>query len=122
MRRALLGTGAAVAVLLAAFVVVAGWNAWNLLLGADGPGPSRSRLPEVPRGLSIENVRDECGSGGCFLVFDVVGDESGADIYARLPDEPCERISLLDWRTLCTGYRLSGNEVEGSVSYGNLVS
>lgn len=124
MRRALLGTGAAVAVLLAAFVVVAAWNAWNLLLGADGPGPSRSTLPEPPRGLSIENVREECGSGGCHLAFDVVGapGESGRDILARLPEEPCERTSLLDWRTLCVDYELDGDDVRGSASYGNLLA
>ncbi len=124
MRRALLGTGAAVAVLLAAAVVVVAWNAWNLVTGPEGPGPSRSTLPELPSGLSIEDVREACGSGGCFLEFDVVGapGESSEDILARLPDQPCERVSLLDWRTLCIGYERYGSEVRGSVSYGNLLN
>ncbi|MDZ5619724.1 hypothetical protein [Nocardioides bizhenqiangii] len=118
MRRVLLGVGAAGGMLLAAagFVVLL-----NLTVYVDASVPPRSDLPELPRGLSIVNETEACGSGSCYREFDIKSSrgESPDSILARLPpDEECSSHSLVDRRPLCVGYRLGPNGPQGYVSLG----
>lgn len=106
----------AVATVVAALFVVA---AINLVLSLGDSVPPRSALPDLPEGLRISDVQEGCGSGGCFLEFDVAGQGLDAEqVLALLPDdEECRASGLIDRRQRCTGYELDATGgVRGYVS------
>lgn len=91
----------------------------NLTVYIEASVPSRGDLPDLPDGLMISDERAGCGSGGCYLEFDVEGSPSDTpeSILDRLPSkEQCSANSLVDRRKLCVGYRMGSHGVRGYVS------
>ncbi len=109
---ALLGVAASVVLLVALA---------NVTVYGETSVPPRDDLPDLPAGLDIADETEGCGSGSCYREFDVVGDDGATpeSILAQLPaEEECSAHSLVDWRPLCVGYRIRGDEVRGYVSLG----
>ncbi|MEU9095982.1 hypothetical protein ACIOEW_22515 [Streptomyces sp. NPDC087901] len=89
--------------------------------GSDAP-PSKA-LPSLPPGISMVDEGTSCGSGGCWRVATVSGEDgmSRPEIIRELglQQESCRSSGwLLDWRDVCVGARDNGRNVTVYASWG----
>lgn len=72
--------------------------------------PSTSQYP-LPKGLVIDDTTMGCGSGGCWTVVVADQDQTTPRVIEELwdLDGTCQRVSLLDLRTVCATITVSGS-------------
>lgn len=103
-------------VLLVAVMLILGVGRVGLNRLDGGTPPAPSALPPVPAGATLLERGMECGSGGCWQEMRVRagGEESGAELAARMEVSGTERCDGWSWRTLqrvCVGAYIGADEV-----------
>lgn len=89
---------------------------YALMLTEGSDAPSSRALPPMPPGVTVVDEGKGCGSGGCWLLVTVAGEDgmSHEEIIRTLglQEETCRPSGwLLDWRDVCVGARDNGENV-----------